>query len=506
MALSPTAGASRASSRAAAQAATPYLDALIDYAARGAGRLHVPGHKGGAAAGSRLLDVLGPLLALDVPACTRGIDVGGRVTPLDEAQALAAEAWGAARTWFLVNGASEANHALCLALRSRGDRVVVQRNVHSSAINGLVLAGLRPTFVAPEVDAERGIAHCLTPDQLAAALDRTPGAVAALVVSPTYFGATADVRSFAAICRERGVTLVVDEAWGGHFPFHPDLPEHAIAAGADAAVAGIHKTVGSLTQSAMLHVGAAADPALPDAIERALGAIRSTSPSSLLLASLDAARRDAAVDGHARLDAAIAGAERARERARRIPGVDVLDRRLVGHTGVFDFDPLRLALDVVATGRSGYAIADALHRRADVNLEMVTDRILIGHLGMGDPEEGASHLLDALPGALAEVPAREGDARTRPFAQPPAGPLVVEPAAAFHAPRESVPLGEAAGRVAAESLTVYPPGIANVMPGELITEANVRFLERTLRAGGHVRGSADPELRTVEVTVREQSR
>src|SRR3954452_20310036 len=195
------------------QSVAPYLDALEAYASRRPARLHVPGHKGGPAADPGLRLAIGDkALALDVPALTEGIDVGAEPTPFQLAQAMAAEAWGARRTWFLINGASQGNHVATLTLAHAGSRVVVQRNAHSSTIDGIVLSGLRPTFVAPEIDPELGIAHCLTPESLDAALAATPGAAGVTAVSPTYFGAVADVAGLAEAAHARGVPLVVDEA------------------------------------------------------------------------------------------------------------------------------------------------------------------------------------------------------------------------------------------------------------------------------------------------------
>ena len=180
------------------QDSTPYVDSLLAYAELNPARFQVPGHKGGAGADPAMRELVGAVgLRNDIPSVTEGVDIGPEPTPFQQAQLLAAAAWGAARTWFLVNGASQGNHATCMALAHGGDRVVVQRNVHSSVIDGLVLSGMRPTFVAPELDPELGIAHGLTPESLAAALDGTPGAVAAMVVSPTYFGACADVPALA---------------------------------------------------------------------------------------------------------------------------------------------------------------------------------------------------------------------------------------------------------------------------------------------------------------------
>ncbi|HEX5899329.1 MAG TPA: aminotransferase class I/II-fold pyridoxal phosphate-dependent enzyme, partial [Solirubrobacteraceae bacterium] len=277
------------------QRLAPYLEALVSFAARRPRRAMVPGHKGGLAADRALRAALGDgPLALDLPTLIEGVDVGvgGRESPYELACRLAADARGARRTWFLTNGASQGNAAACLAIAQRGDRVVVQRTVHGSTIDGMVLAGLRPTFVAAEIDAELGLAHCVLPATLDAALAATPAATAAIVVSPTYFGAVADVRGLARVAHARGVPLIVDEAWGAHLAFSDALPEHALAAGADLVVSSTHKHAGSLTQSAMLHLGAGAyfDEG---GIDHALRLVSSTSPSSLLLASLDASRRHA---------------------------------------------------------------------------------------------------------------------------------------------------------------------------------------------------------------------
>jgi arginine decarboxylase len=239
-----------------AQQRAPYLEALIEYAAREPARLHVPGHKGGPGADPQLLEAIGErALSLDIPALTYGIDIGAEPTPFEQAQRLAADAWGARRAWFLINGASQGNLAAGLALAHHGDAVVMQRNAHSSAVDALVLSGLRPTFAAPELDPELGIAHCLAPTALDEALERTPGAVGAWIVSPTYFGAVADVRALADVAHRHGVALIVDEAWGAHMAFNERLPAHALSLGADLVISSTHKIVGSLTQSAMLHLG-----------------------------------------------------------------------------------------------------------------------------------------------------------------------------------------------------------------------------------------------------------
>jgi arginine decarboxylase len=486
---------------------TPYLKALREYAAREPARLHVPGHKGGPGADPELLEAFGERgLQMDIPALTYGIDLGPEPTPFEQAQRLAAEAWGARRAWFLMNGASQGNLAAGLALAHRGGEVVVQRNAHSSTIDALVLSGMRPTFAAPETDPELGIAHCLTPQKLEAALEATPGAIGAWVVTPTYFGAAADVRGLAEVAHARGVPLVVDEAWGAHLAFHEDLPEHALAAGADLVISSTHKIVGSLTQSAMLHLGHGAEGMIgEDEVDRAVTLTESTSPSSLLGGSLDAARRQAALHGRELLTDTMAALALARESIRAIEGLDVLDERLVGRAGVFAYDPLRLAIDVRGVAANGYELATMLREIDDINLELYGQNVLVAVFGMGErglPE--ATRLIDALRVAAERVGPDPGGGQTSFAAPPPWGELAMTPREAYLGAQEVVEASQAAGRIAAESLATYPPGIPNVLPGERLTAETIAYVRRTLELGGSVRGASDRLLRTVRVVIEDR--
>src|SRR4051794_11277671 len=238
------------------QPTAPSLDAVVGYAFRGPGRFHVPGHKGGVGADPGLRFALGDrALAFDVAQDLEGIDVGPSPTPYERAELLAAEAYGVRRSWFLTNGATQGNHAMCLALAPLGRKVIAQRNSHASIVDGLVLSGGIPSFVAPEYDNELGITHCVTPAALEAAIAAAPDARAAFVVSPTYYGMAADVAGLAEVAHAAGIPLVVDQAWGPHLGFHEALPPTALSQGADAMLTSTHKIAGSLTQSAMLHVG-----------------------------------------------------------------------------------------------------------------------------------------------------------------------------------------------------------------------------------------------------------
>ncbi len=483
------------------QDSTPYVDALLAYAALDPGRFQVPGHKGGAGADPALRELVGAAgLRNDIPSVTEGVDIGPEPTPFQQAQLLAAEAWGAARTWFLVNGASQGNHSACLALAHGGDRVVVQRNVHSSVIDGLVLSGMRPTFVAPELDPERGIAHGLTPESLAAGLDATPGAVAAMVVSPTYFGACADVAALAAVAHERGVPLVVDEAWGAHLHFHPALPADALAGGADLVTSSTHKIVGSLTQAAMLHLGGGGriDAAV---VDRCVSLVETTSPSGLLSGSLDAARRQASVHGAELLGETLAAVATTRAAIERIPGLAVLDESLVGRPGIAGWDPLRLAIDVRGTGSTGYRLAKTAFHASGLDLELYSENVVVAIFGVGEPAVPAGERLVAgLRHAVEELEAEPGPPDEKLAPPPPWGELMLTPREAFLGPQEVIPFEAAAGRIAAEGLAAYPPGIPNVLPGERLSAETLAYIRESVAHGGYVRGGSDRELKTLRVT------
>jgi arginine/lysine/ornithine decarboxylase len=481
------------------QPAAPYLDAVVGYAFRGPGRFHVPGHKGGPGADPAVRFALGDrALAMDVPQDIWGIDIGPDPTPYDEAERLAAEAFGARRTWFLTNGATQGNHALCLALAPLGARVVTQRNSHASVVDGLVLSGGVPAFVAPEYDAGLGMAHGVVPEALAAALDDAPDARAAFVVSPTYYGMTADVEGLVAVAHAAGVPLLVDQSWGPHFGFHERLPPSALAQGADAVVTSVHKVAGSLTQSAMLHVGhdGLVDPG---DVGRAIRLVRSTSPSSLLMASLDGARRQLALHGEQLLHETLQAIGVARAKLEALPCIALVDDALVGTPGVAAYDPLRIVLDVRDTGRTGYELAEALRRAYDVNVELATQATIVFLVGLGQSPE----TLARLAGDVEEVVKRLAvPGSTAAIVRPPAtltNEMAVSPREAFLGAAEVVPVDAAVGRVSCESIAGYPPGIPALLPGERISAETVGYLREIVASGARLHGASDPAFDSVNV-------
>jgi arginine decarboxylase len=311
------------------------------------------------------------------------------------------------------------------------------------------------------------------------------------------------VRALSAVAHARGVPLIVDEAWGAHLAFHERLPEHALAAGADLVISSTHKIVGSLTQSAMLHLGhGAAEMIGEDTVDRAVTLTESTSPSALLGGSLDAARRQAAVRGRELLEHTMATLALTREQIRAIDGLDVLDDRLAGRPGVFAYDPLRLTVDLRGVAASGYELAPLLREIDDINLELYGQNVLVAVFGMGERRlDEAARLVNALREAIGRVGLRPGGVAARFAAPPPWGELAMTPREAYLGAQEIVPAARAVGRIAAESLATYPPGIPNVLPGERLSAETLAYVQQTLQMGGSVRGASDRLLRTVRVVV-----
>ncbi|MDP9188659.1 MAG: amino acid decarboxylase, partial [Actinomycetota bacterium] len=281
--------------------------------------------------------------------------------------------------------------------------------------------------------------------------------------------------------------------------FHRDLPPGALRGGADVVLSSTHKIVGSLTQSAILHLGSGelVDEGL---LDRSVTLIESTSPNALLTASLDAARRHAATEGEELLSETLATLQRTREQIRGIEGLDVLDERLAGRTSVSAWDPLRLSVDVRGSGATGHRIAELMRERDDVILELFSENVIVGTFGLGPTAApDAERLVAALRHAVDAVEPSDLELRGAFAEPPPWGPLELSPRDAFLGAQEIVPWAQAEGRIAAESLAAYPPGVPNVLPGERLTAPPLAYISDSLAHGGLVRGASDRSLKTIRV-------
>ncbi|MDI7247757.1 MAG: aminotransferase class I/II-fold pyridoxal phosphate-dependent enzyme [Bacillota bacterium] len=614
------------------QATAPLVQALLEYAAQNPVRFHMPGHKGrapagaaahpraslppaadtatgagaaprkgitsseagtsgsgGAAAGAtdpefaRLLLAGGGAFAADVTEIDGLDDLHAPEGAIAAAQRLAAQAYGADETFFLVNGSTCGLHAAIMATCRPGDEIIVSRDTHRAIAGGLVLSGARPVYVAPEVDELYQIPLGPSPAAVKTALERHPGARAVVVTNPSYYGVAPDIKTLVATVHDYGKIAVVDEAHGAHLPFHEALPLSALEAGADAVVSGAHKSLPAMTQASFLHLNLRSGAVDPEAVRRALRLIETTSPSYVLMASLDAARRVAATRGRELLDRTIRAAAAARERLSGIPGVACLDADRLAARG-FAHDPTKLLVSFAGLGSlgvTGVEVARLLRERHGVEVELADARNILAILTMADSWADVQALVEAIESVVAAfvkgtrrdhaaygsdmpgdarrdgspggdgVPTGtrgdsgkaaaagmatytgshaglggaeggagpEGAARTRHEATSPgdaagagagagagdgaehAGadrgpspaavcdvlkdvpPLRMTPREAALSGAEWVPLDEACGRVSADAIVPYPPGVPVVCPGEEITGALVEFLRDAVSSG-----------------------
>lgn len=475
----------------------PLLDGVRWYVDHDITPFSTPGHKRGRGVDAEYAELFGELLLdRDIP-LGGGIDdthFGGQ--SLVAAEALAADAWGADRTFFLVNGSSAGNHAFLLAAVRPGDEVIVARDMHKSLMVSLILAGVKPVYVAPRLHPELSVGLGIAPADIEAALDAHPNARLVALVSPSYCGVPSDLAGIAAVAHERGVPVYVDEAWGPHFHFHPALPASAMASGADGAVTSTHKILGALTQSSVLNVRAGlVDPRI---VKTAVGMVVSTSPSVPILASIDACRRQMALDGEGLLERAIALAADARHRLRAIPGVGVLG---ADQLGVPSYDLTKLVIDVDGLGLTGFAVEHLLRETYAVQPEMSDLISVVCIVSLADTQASIDRLVAAF-ADISRTHGRPGSAgaglRSSGAAIDP-GRQALSPREAFFAPARAVPLGDAVGEVSAELVIPYPPGIPVLAPGDVISADKVAYLREGAAHGMYLSGPADGQLNTIRV-------
>ncbi|MEH1858861.1 MAG: aminotransferase class I/II-fold pyridoxal phosphate-dependent enzyme [Nostoc sp.] len=481
---------------------TPLLDALKANAARPHAPFYTPGHKLGEGISQPLADLLGK--AVFRADLTELADLDNLFAPqgvIQEAQQLAAEAFGASQTWFLVNGSTCGIEAAILATCGTGDKIILPRNVHSSAIAGLILSGAIPIFLNPEYDPVLDIAHSITPNAVQSALQQYPDTKAVLIVYPTYYGVCGDLSAIANITHQYNIPLLVDEAHGAHFAFHPELPTPALAAGADLTVQSIHKVLGAMTQASMLHVqGNRIDC---DRISKALQLLQSTSPSYLLLASLDAARQQMALHGKMLMSCSLQIAEEARTRISQISGLSVLEMpRLGGSPGFLALDKTRLTVTVSGLGLTGFEADEILDEKLGVTAEFASLQHLTFIISLGNTPADIEQLVQGFT-SLAKEYRRSNLTvknqvwqnldRTLDYA------LQLSPREAFFAVSEILPLTQTNKRICAEIVCPYPPGIPVLMPGEVITKSVLEYLQQIQAMGGFISGCNDISLKTLKV-------
>jgi arginine decarboxylase len=463
------------------RADAPLLDAWLRFRESPPTPFTIPGHK-------QRTDLVGDVVDGDVPLYA-GLDTMKLTTGvLIEAEKRAARLWSADFCRFSTGGATHANQAVALAVAGDGDTVVVSRTLHRSLLLGLVLAGLRPAWVRPEVDTETGLPLGVAPESVRQALAAHPAAKAVFVGDPSYVGTVGDVAGLADAAHEHGVPLVVDAAWAAHFGFHPDLPRHPLQLGADVMVTSAHKTLPAWSQAALIL--ARTDRVDAARLDAGVEATATTSPAGAILASTDAARALLEQDGEELLGEAIAATAAAHDRLRSVEGLTVLEGA--------DVDPLKLTLVLSATGADGNAVERDL-LALGLPVESADRDVLVAIVSLADTTATMARLTDAITEA---VERRRGEPRqvVGPAAYRVEPVACVPPRQAFFAAAETVALDRAVGRVSAELVAPYPPGIPVLAPGELITDQTLAALDHARQAGVRIAYAADATLATLRVT------
>jgi arginine decarboxylase len=414
------------------------------------------------------------------------------------AMQLFADAVGADETLFSTNGSTENVHVAIMTAVRPGETVVMARNGHKSAFAGLVLSGAWPVYVDPVYDGTRQIAHGVDPAELDRVLAEHPQARAALVFTPSYYGASADVKALANVAHAHDVPLLTDDAWGLDYGFCTRLPASALESGADLAIGSVHKTLSGLSQTSVLSVqGERIDR---DRLHLVFELEQSTSASALLISSIDAARRQFQRDGERLLGAAIDRAQHLRATISQIDGLSVMDEDDIFGPGACALDPTHVTVDVLELGLTGYAAADWLQQHRGIHVELSDHRRLMALITYADTDENIDRLIDGLR-ALSEhhENADQGAIKDVPHPSQLRTETVMLPRDAFLGTTDNVSWGDAAGRISAEMICPYPPGIPVIAPGELLTTQIVDYLQQVAAAGGMVEGASDESLATLRV-------
>ena len=471
----------------------PIYEALEEFKKMRVVPFDVPGHKRGRG-NPELTALLGEkCVTMDVNSMKPLDNLCHPISVIREAEELAAEAFGAAHAFLMVGGTTSAVQSMVLSVAKRGDKIILPRNVHRSVMGAMVLCGAVPVYVNPECDDRLGIPLGMTVAEVERAILQNPDAKAVLVNNPTYYGICSDLRSIVKLAHQHGMLCLVDEAHGTHFYFGDSLPVSAMAAGADMAAVSMHKSGGSLTQSSLLLTG----PAMQEGhVRQIINLTQTTSGSYLLLSSLDISRRNLALRGREAFGKVVELAEYAREEINAIGGYYAFSRELINGDSIFDFDVTKLSVNTLDVGLAGIEVYDLLRDEYDIQIEFGDLGNILAYLSIGDrPRE-----VERLVSALSEVRRRFGKSRAGLMRQEYIDPEVaVSPQDAFYASKESLPIGNTAGRVCSEFVMCYPPGIPILAPGERITKEILDYIRYAKAKGCSMTGPEDPDIRRLNV-------
>ncbi len=473
---------------------TPIFSFLQDYLEKDITPFFVPGHKHGRGL-KEFSDFVGSrILGMDITSLPESDNLANPIGIIKESQELLADAFGAENAYFLVNGTSEGVQVMIRSAVKPGEQIIIPRNAHKSTVGGLILSGAVPVYVYPEMNAELGISTVVDSSTIKEIFKKHPFAKAVFVINPTYYGMVSDIKTIVRTAHREGAVVLVDEAHGAHMGFHDDFPLTRMEVGADMSAASLHKTGGSLTQSSVLLLRGARIP--QENVKQTLNLTRTTSPSYILMASLDVARKQLALWGDELLEETLELARYARREINEIEGLYAFDHNLSGTSGIYDLDETKLAIYVGKLGVTGFALERELMTRFGIGLELADLNNVLALITIGDTKQSVDKLINALKTIVQE----RGTHDVKKLIELPEMPdLIVSPRDAYYGTKKKVLLEEAAGEICGEMLMAYPPGIPLICPGERLTQDVVDYVKVLKEQHASLQGTADPYVNYIRV-------
>lgn len=455
----------------------------------------VPGHKRGRG-NMELTEFLGEeCMSVDVNSMKPLDNLCHPVSVIKDAETLAAEAFGAANAFFMVGGTTSAVQSMIMYACKGGDKIIMPRNVHRSAINALILCDAVPVYVDPDVNNTLGIALGMSVSQVEKAIRENPDAKAIMVNNPTYYGICSDLRKITELAHKHNMLVLVDEAHGTHFYFGENFPVTAMAVGADIASVSMHKSGGSLTQSSFLLMG---EKINSDYMRQVVNLTQTTSASYLLLSSLDISRKRLALSGREIFEKTVELAEYARSEINSIGGYYAYSKELINGDSVYDFDVSKLSVFTLPIGLAGIEVYDLLRDEYDIQIEFGDIGNILAYISVGDRNRDIERLISA----MSEIKRRFGKSETGLLTHEYINPIVAEtPRKAFYGDKRSLPLDEAAGYICSEFVMCYPPGIPILAPGELITDEIIQYIKYAKEKGCSMTGTEDINIEHLNVLI-----
>ncbi|WP_245157055.1 aminotransferase class I/II-fold pyridoxal phosphate-dependent enzyme [Anaerovorax sp. IOR16] len=477
------------------QSRMPIFEALQKFKKDRIVPFDVPGHKRGKG-NLELTDFLGEkCLSVDVNSMKPLDNLCHPVSVISEAEALAADAFGAEHAFFMVGGTTSSVQTMVLAACKTGDKIILPRNVHRSAINALILSGATPIYVNPDIDDELGISLGMRLSELEKTILENPDAKAILVNNPTYYGICSNIKGIVELAHRHGMLVLADEAHGTHFYFDEALPISAMEAGADMAAVSMHKSGGSLTQSSFLLLGKEMNA---DYVRQIINLTQTTSGSYLLLSSLDVSRKNLALNGQEIFKKVRYLADYARNEINQIGDYYAYSNERINHDSIYDFDVTKLSVNTLNVGLAGIEVYDLLRDEYGIQIEFGDIGNILAYVSVGDRERDIERLVSA----LAEIRRRYKKDRAGMLDHEYMSPIVAAtPQRAFYGEKKSLPIMETAGYVCGEFVMCYPPGIPILAPGEQITEDILNYIQYAKGKGCFMTGPEDMKIERINVMV-----